>query len=372
MIDLLVAGAGPAGLATALHAARAGLSTVVLDHRPPPIDKACGEGLMPGAVWSLAALGVVPPGREFRGIRWLDGEARAEAAFRSGPGLGVRRTDLHAAMRRAVTAAGVEIRQTPAGSVAQDAGSVRAAGVSARYLAAADGLHSPIRRQLGLQVSPGARRPAMRWGLRRHYAIEPWTDLVEVHWTPTAEAYVTPVGPGLVGVAILSSTRAPYDEQLAGFGALRARLATSGHPGDIGRSVDGGRSGDGGQSGNSGGVGGRSGEGAVRGAGPLRSRTRRRVEGRVLLVGDAAGYVDALTGEGIAVALHCAEGLVDSVAEDRPERYERRWLQASRRYRGMTSSLLWAANHPRLRRALVPAAQRLPRVFAAGVGQLAR
>ena len=86
MIDLLVAGGGPAGLATALHGARAGLSVVVVERRSGVIDKACGEGLMPHTVRQLSRLGVSPRGREFVGIRYLDGERQVSAAFRSGCG----------------------------------------------------------------------------------------------------------------------------------------------------------------------------------------------------------------------------------------------------------------------------------------------
>ncbi|MYW27884.1 monooxygenase, partial [Streptomyces sp. SID2119] len=69
-----------------------------------------------------------------------------------------------------------------------------------------------------------------RYGLRRHYRTAPWTDLVEVHWSPEAEAYVTPVGDHLVGVAVLSRDRRPYDEHLAGFPALAARLGPHATP----------------------------------------------------------------------------------------------------------------------------------------------
>ena len=124
MRDLVVAGGGPVGLATALHAARAGMDVVVREPREGPIDKACGEGLMPGAVAELAALGVRPAGRDLEGIRYLDGAAAGDgvtARFAAGPGRGVRRTVLHAALAAELARAGVEVDPRPVRAV-QDAG----------------------------------------------------------------------------------------------------------------------------------------------------------------------------------------------------------------------------------------------------------
>ncbi|MFF3059448.1 NAD(P)/FAD-dependent oxidoreductase [Streptomyces sp. NPDC057909] len=337
MIDLLVVGGGPAGLATAIHAAEAGLEAVVAEPRPTPIDKACGEGLMPGAVNALAGLGVTVAGHPLRGIRYLDDRHRAEALFAPGPGRGVRRTELQTALARRAAELGVRVIPVRSGSVRQSADSVYAAGVTARYLAAADGLHSPIRRQLGLDL-PDPRPP--RFGLRRHFAIEPWTDCVEVHWSPWAEAYVTPLGPRLVGVAVLTTERGPFDGHLARFPALARQLPASATT-------------------------------PVRGAGPLRQRVGARVAGRVLLVGDAAGYIDALTGEGVSLALAGAAQLVRCVRDDRPQAYERAWRRVSRRHRLLTESLLRARQHPRLARRIVPAASRLPTAFTSLVNQLA-
>ncbi|KGI66918.1 NAD(P)/FAD-dependent oxidoreductase [Mycolicibacterium rufum] len=339
MIDLLVAGGGPAGLATAIHAARRGLQTVVLEKRPGSVDKACGEGLMPHAVRELGRLGAHPAGVPFRGITYLDGRRAVTAAFASGPGLGVRRTALHRGLLDAAVAAGVRIEDGSVGTVAQDAEGVCVNGFRARYLAAADGLHSPVRAALGL-YRPG---PAVRrWGFTRHVGVTPWTDCVEVHWAadPAAgEAYVTPVAPDCVGVAILTARQGRFDEHLAAFPALRDRLA--GFPQEPDRA-----------------------------AGPLRQRVSRRVAGRVLLVGDAAGYVDALTGEGLGLSFAAARTLVDCVAADRPADYERRWRRTTRRYRLMTAGVLRASRSP-LRPLIVPAARVAPPVFTGIVNLLA-
>ncbi len=340
-VDVLVAGAGPVGLSVALMAAKAGLSVAVVDPRDDPVDKACGEGLMPAAVTALRQLGVAPAGREFHGIRYLQasGPRSAQARFTAGPGLGVRRTELHRAIAAAAAAAGVQRVRGLVEDVRQSGGAVHAAGWSGRWLVAADGLHSTVRRELGLDRPVGVRA---RYGLRRHFACAPWSDLVEVHWSASAEAYVTPVGESVVGVAVLTGVRGrSFEDWLCEFPVLAAHLAGA-------EPVS-----------------------AVRGAGPLGQRSARRVAGRVLLVGDAAGYVDALTGEGIAVGLAQAAALVGCLAQDRPQAYEQAWRSVSRRSRMLTQAVLFASQHRQLRSRLVPAASRAPALFRAAVDALA-
>jgi flavin-dependent dehydrogenase len=108
--DVLIVGGGPAGLATAIRARLAGLTAAVLDRAVPPIDKACGEGLMPDAVARLREIGVEPRGVPFRGIRYVDRGLVAEGLFPHSGGLGVRRTELHAALVRRAEEVGVELR----------------------------------------------------------------------------------------------------------------------------------------------------------------------------------------------------------------------------------------------------------------------
>ena len=307
--DLLIVGGGPAGLAVAIRARQAGLAATVLDRSRPPIDKPCGEGLMPDGLALLGEMGVALPAGEsapFRGIRYLDGDAVADGDFPwgAGPraGLGVRRTALHAALARRAEALGAELRwgERATGIVlpgaeawgrpGEDAddrpGVVTEEGVlRGRFLVGADGLLSRVRRWAGLEgAALPPSDPRARFGVRRHFRLPPWGERVEVHWADRCEAYVTPVGPELVGVAMLwSGGPASFDELLGRFPALRRRL-----DGAPAASRD-------------------------QGCGPLAQRPRRVTRGRIALVGDASGYLDAITGEGLSLAFHQAAALVETV-----------------------------------------------------------
>ena len=338
MRDLLVAGGGPVGLAVALHARRAGLDVAVWEPRERPVDKACGEGLMPAALVELGRLGIEPEGHPLDGIRYLGGGREATAPFSHGPGRGVRRTELQRAMTQAVHDEGVPVERRAVDVVEQRDDHVRVDGVATRYLVAADGLHSPVRRSVGLDRPASGRR---RYGQRLHVTTAPWSSYVEVHWSAGAEAYVTPVAPDLVGVAVLTEHRRSFEDVLAEFPELVERL-------------------------------GRADRSRVRGAGPLRQQSHRRTTGRVLLVGDAAGYVDALTGEGIALGLAQARAAVEAVRADSPASYERSWRRLGRRHVALTKALLMASRQPVVRAHLVPTAARFPVVFRAAVDQLAR
>jgi len=338
MIDLLVAGAGPVGLVAAIHAAQSGLEVVVVEPRSEPMDKACGEGLMPGALAHLAAIGVDPYGHPFHGIRYLAGERVAEARFTRGPGRGVRRIELQRALRDKADDLGVRVVPGRVDVIDEGDGWIEAAGMTSRYLIGADGLHSQVRRTLGLAP---ARARGRRFGVRQHFCVRPWTDMVEVYWLSDAELYVTPVGENVVGVAVLGTAPIDLPAAIGRVPELADRL--TGVPVAS----------------------------TPRGAGPLRQRVTARRSGRALLVGDAAGYVDALTGEGLRVGFEEAEAAVRAIASGEPETYEADWRRITRSYRWLTHALLWTTSRRALRPLVVPSAHAMPVAFRRIVDGLA-
>lgn len=339
-VDVLIVGGGPVGLAAGIEARMLGLTAAIVEPRGSTIDKACGEGLMPGALLSLARLGVDPRGFPIRGVSYRSGSKRADHLFAGGVvGRGVRRTTLHAALAERARELGVGFVAAKVNALEQDGSGVTVDGIRSRYLLAADGLHSTVRRLTGLEKPVAGR--FRRFGLRRHYFMEPEGDLIEIHWTEEIEAYVTPVGDGIVGIAMLGQAGTNFEAALAGIPELAARVS------------------------------GREPASPLKGAGPFHQRTTARVAGRVLLVGDASGYVDAITGEGIRVGLAQAQAALECIAADDPAAYERAWTDRTRDFRILTEGLVaWAASP--LRGAIVPAAAALPRVFGAVVDRLAR
>ncbi len=358
--DAVVVGGGPAGLAFAIAAAGRGLDVTVLERRSGALDKACGEGLLPAGVRVLERLGALPrlssaDASPIREIRWIEASgAMARARLPPPGGIGIRRTALSAALRARARETGVELVSGAevTGHVREDGrivALVRGGGVPARVLVAADGLGSPTRRREGLDL-PAARRP--RFGIRRHFAVPPWADAVEVHFGDGAEAYVTPAGARRVGIAILfeSAEAATFERLLARFPAL-ARLAAAAEP-----------------------------DSAVRGAGPFERRARARTADRLVLLGDAAGYVDAVTGDGLALAFACAEDLATllpgaialGATRDALGAYEAAWRRRFGPYAAWTRLMLGLARHPALRRRLLALAAARPwpfeKVVAAAVG----
>ncbi len=340
--DVLIAGGGPAGLAVAIAARLEGLEVTVVDRRRPPIDKACGEGLMPDGLELLRGLGVeidTSRMRAFHGIRYLDGEVVAEGRFPGVSGAGVRRLDLHRAMVRRAEQVGVALKwQTRVEAFDGSTLATSAGPFEARWIVGADGLRSRLRAWTGLETSPSGKTPVaggQRYGVRRHFATPPWNDCVEVYWAEGCEADVTPVAANEVGVAMLwSGRKAGFDILLEDFPRLAERLA-----GAEPASKD-------------------------RGCGPLRQRARAVTRDRLALIGDAAGYVDAITGEGLSIAFHQARALATALKAGDLRLYARQNRRIVALPNAMTQLLLFVERRPALRSRVIRALAREPQVFS--------
>ncbi len=299
---------------------------------------------MPDAVEHLVALGVDlsrAGGVPIRGIRYLEGDLIAEGIFPERLGLAIERADFHAALVRRAEALGVDLRWglpvrglTPQG-VETDEGEIRG-----RTVVGADGLRSKVRRWAGLERPS---RAPVRFGIRRHFEATPWTDFVEVYWGLDCEAYVYALGANRLGVALLwNGSKGSFDEVFARLPAAASRLAGARV---VSRDL---------------------------GAGPLDHRVTSVVRGHVALVGDAAGYRDAITGEGIAKGIHQAEALAEAIARGDLSRYPAAHRRASRLPDAMTAITLAFERRPKLRRRALAALAAEPELFSRLLGIHAR
>ncbi len=319
--EVLVAGGGPAGLAAAIAARQAGFQVSVVDCAQPPIDKACGEGIMPDGLAALAALGVrvdVRQAASFQGIRFIHGQDSVEGRFAGQVGYGIPRTVLHQWLVDRAADCGVALhwgrRIT---GLSADGLLVEGRVVASRWLICADGQNSKLRKLAGLEP---ATTPHFRFGFRRHYRVAPWSDFVEVLWSDCGQMYVTPVADDQVCVALITRHQElRLDAALRSFPQLASRLA----PATILGSTMGAIS---------------------------ATRTLEKVHyGNVALIGEAAGSVDAITGEGLAIAFQQAIALANALRANDLTDYERAYSQAMRMPRRMAALMLLMDSRRRLR-----------------------
>lgn len=302
-VDVLVAGAGPAGIAAALQLVRGGLEVLVVDRARFPRDKPCAEYLSPGTLGELHALGVLPAveaaggvplrgttvfgprGSQLAGLFALAGHR----PFRDS-GLSISRRILDDALVRAARVAGVQILEaTAVEALLYDGGSVagavlRGAGgrevCRTRLVIGADGLRSVVARSLGGRRHGGLRRMALVAHLE---GVSGLTQSAEMHVGNGEYVGLNPLGGGVTNVALVVPTAGMSEARGRAAAFLSERLRR--FPGTADRLRQAGPA------------------HTVQVTGPFAVRSRTLVANGAMLTGDAAEFFDPFTGEGICSAL---------------------------------------------------------------------
>jgi menaquinone-9 beta-reductase len=333
--NVCIIGGGPAGLAASIALSQCGFHATVIDRSTPPIDKACGEGLMPDSIAVLYALGIRIPdsaGFRFRGIRFSDAHSSVASDFPNGMGIGMRRVALHDLLIRRAVALDVNC-MWGAKRIRFEGKQVRVDGtaIAADVIVAADGQSSATRASFGLHTVLRERR---RYGFRRHYRIKPWSEYMELYWGPQCQIYITPIAADEICVVSISrSPKVRLDDALAHFPALGKRLAAV--------------------------------EPASREMGALSTSRKLRTvcENDIALIGDASGSVDAITGEGLCLSFKQALSLAAAVRSGDLRVYQAQHRLSRRRPELMSRLMLTLDKHSGFQRRALAALACCPAIF---------
>lgn len=288
--DVAIAGGGPAGAALAIELGRRGVTVCLYERCPRPRLKPCGEGLLPHGVKALAAIAGLPAAPRVRGLRFVTGETSVKAVFPEGFGLVVRRDRFDPwLLEKAAATPNVDVRL---GQPYRHQGEP--------FVVGADGKRSQFHRILSAHPA----RPR-RVGLSAHMGgIQGVSDWVEVFFHPEGELYVAPTGAdeALVAGLFYHSSFRPTGlmHLLEAIPEMRARASRAELTTPVLASA------------------------------PLGLHVPQIVDGRLLLVGDAAGAPDAITGDGIAMAIASARPAADAIVSGDLLSYQRTRLDMGR------------------------------------------
>jgi 2-polyprenyl-6-methoxyphenol hydroxylase-like FAD-dependent oxidoreductase len=359
---ILIVGGGPTGLGLALSLAHRKIPSIVIERRNWPVEKVCGEGVMPAGAKILERLGVLEHLKmsfPFKGVTYIGDSGPLKPIhghFKNQHGLGIRRLQLSEALHQTSLEHPdfidlfpqtdlIDINENGVVTV-NIAGNIQSKGPFS-LIVGCDGIHSRVKKLAKLESNPPGKQK--RLGCRLHFALKPWTDMVEVWWGDGIEAYVTPVGVNEIEIAFiwdlemlnpLLSGLGPFWGSIKFFPELKSKV-----------------------------------EGAlqtskVQSFGPLAHQASKAFKGRVLLMGDAYFFLDGITGEGISLGLKQGELLakhlqrkINSNKDLNLKSYDMKLKRSLWRHLILTHLALYLTRHPNFREKILFILRKFPGIF---------
>ncbi len=351
--NIAIIGAGPAGLSTAIALAQKGQLVSIFDKASLPINKVCGEGILPTGVKYLTnIIGVEFISKiesyPFKGIKYIDSNGTiAIGEFNNSKGFGIKRLKLAQALYSLCKTFPnitfyenhklITLKSSPKQlefTVENSLDKSTKTFADFNYLIGADGRLSTVRNL----ISNKGKKPTSlkRKGARLYIATPPWTNMVEVYWANNIEAYVTPNSHKSIGIMFswdLKNFKANEDTLLSFFPTLKEKIDNKER------------------------------QGPLMYIGNFAHQSQEASVDNIAFIGDAVVFMDGVTGEGLSLAFEAANLLSESIINDDLISYNIDIKKLKNKYIVITNLALLLTQHKFLRKCIIKLFSLFPTIF---------